>query len=97
LAPCVTLAIAGDYQVQLVSSTGQSNRSGSGSAAPALNPAAPNFNAGASSLSASAGSSQLHHHSIPPSSRAHLWHEMSGKVVEQQQLQHHQQQQGRWN
>ena len=78
--------IAGDFQVQLVT---QSTRSSSGNALPALNPAAPNFSV--SRFPVALGDSQIQQQVLPPSSRAHLWHEMSGKVVQQQH------QQDRWN
>jgi hypothetical protein len=89
--------------VQLVTSPTPSARSsGGGSAVPVLNPAAPNFNAGR--LSAEMTTPQSQHQLLPPSSRAHLWHEMSGKVVQHQhqyqhqhQQQQQQQQQQRWN
>jgi hypothetical protein len=79
---------AGDYQVQLVTSSQNTrNNSGGGGALSVLNPAAPNFNASSLSIA----NSQHQHQLIPPSSRAHLWHEISGKVVQQHQ------QLDRWN
>lgn len=75
--------IAGDFQVQLVTASVLSSRTSGSSTVPALNPAAPNFNV--SRFSVTLGDSQIQQQVLPPSSRAHLWHEMSGKVVQQQQ------------
>jgi len=84
----------GDFQVQLAVPAAQAARTNAGSAVPVLNPlaeswdkmlvpAAPNFSVGR--LPVALGNPQLQHQVLPPSSRAHMWHEMSGKVVQQQQ------------
>ena len=80
---CINCLSAGDYQVQLVASSYQAPRFSNGSAVPILNPAAPNFNV--SRFSASVGNTHAQQQLLPPSSRAHMWHEISGKVVQQQQ------------